>query len=260
MSGMSHTPIAVATLAPVFAALGLGAGVLTTIAGQGGGLLLLLACSALIGPRAALAVTAPALLLGNLHRAALLRAHIDRTIALRLVVGAVPGALAGGLLVGVLPASCLQVILVGMTVLALAKALGFLRFQVPPSALTPAGVAIGAMTGTAGGAGVLFAPVLLSTGLTGRAFVATSSVIALSTHLGRLLGYAGLGLLSRDLLLPTVLVAAAIFGGNALGDRLRTFLTRRRGLAASDRLTVLTTALEYGTLVVCVVLSVAGLG
>ena len=255
---MTAAPFAAPTFGLVLAlgALGLGAGVLTTIAGQGGGLLLLLACSAVIGPKSALAVTAPALLLGNLHRAFLLRAHIDRGVALRVVVGAVPGALGGGLLVGVMPGHALQVILVGMTALAVAKALGLLRFAVPRSALTPAGAAIGALTGTAGGAGVLFAPVLLSTGLTGRAFVATSSAIALSTHLGRLLGYAGLGLLSRDLLLPTALVAAAIFAGNAIGDRLRTFSSGYR----PDQLEKRQAVLEYGTLVVCVALSVAGLG
>ena len=53
------------------AALGTIAGILTTLAGQGGGLFLLLAIAALVGPHEALAITAPALLLGNLHRAVL---------------------------------------------------------------------------------------------------------------------------------------------------------------------------------------------
>src|SRR5262245_36184409 len=66
--------------------LGLAAGSLTTVAGQGGGLLLLLACSTLAGPHEALAITAPALLLGNLHRAVWLRAHINKSIALRMIV------------------------------------------------------------------------------------------------------------------------------------------------------------------------------
>src|SRR5689334_20783752 len=100
--------------------LGLGAGVLTTIAGQGGGLVLLLACSAIFGPHAALAVTAPALLMGNLHRAFMLRAYVDRKVALRVIAGALPGALVGGLLSGVIPSWALRVLLVGMTGLAIA--------------------------------------------------------------------------------------------------------------------------------------------
>jgi uncharacterized membrane protein YfcA len=232
-----------------FPLLGILAGILTTIAGQGGGLMLLLACSTLLGPHAALAVTAPALLFGNLHRSILLRGHIDRSVAVRVVVGAIPGALVGGFLVGITPAWALRAILVGMTVIAVAKAAGVFRFAVPRGALAPTGMILGAMTGASGGAGVLFAPVLLSSGLSGRAFVATASVIALCTHVGRVAGYAGLGLFSRSLVLPTIAITVSIFVGNAIGDRLRRFFAER-----------LTTFLEYATLVVCVVLSVAGLG
>jgi uncharacterized membrane protein YfcA len=269
----------------VFLLLGLLAGTLTTIAGQGGGLLLLLACSAILGPHHALAVTAPALLFGNLHRALLLRAHVDRAIAGRMILGAVPGALVGGLLTGVIPAWGLRVLLVGITAISVAKALGFLRFSVPRGALAPAGVVVGALTGSAGGAGVLFSPVLLSSGLTGRSFVATSSSIALATHVGRVAGYAGLGLFSWSLVAPTVAVTVAIFAGNALGERLRQAWTEATpatgpgtGPGTGPETVPETTpgtgpettpwtwrerlvsTLEYGTLVVCVALSVAGLG
>ena len=233
----------------VFLLLGLMAGVLTTVAGQGGGLVVLLACSALVGPHEALAITAPALLLGNLHRSVLLRVHIDRVVAARMIAGAIPGALVGGVLAGVTPAWTLRVLLVGMTAAAVAKAVGLVRFRVPRTALVPAGVLVGGMTGTSGGAGVLFAPVLLSIGLQGKVFVATSSAVALAAHVGRVAGYAGLGLFSRALVGPTIAVATAIFVGNALGSRLQALLSERRARA-----------IEYGTLVVCVVLSVTGLG
>ena len=98
------------TLALLF--LGLCAGALTTLAGQGGGLFLLLILAVLVGPKAALAITAPALLLGNLHRAVLFRKAIDRGVAARMMLGAVPGAFAGGLLAGALPEWTLQVMLV----------------------------------------------------------------------------------------------------------------------------------------------------
>ena len=226
--------------------LGVFAGALTTLAGQGGGLFLLLACSALVGPHAALAITSPALLFGNAHRAVLYRKAIDLPIAIRMTIGAVPGAVVGGLVAGITPSWLLNVLLVALTILAIAKALGLLRFAVPPAALGPAGFVVGLMTGTAGGAGVLFAPILLSAGLTGRRFVGTSATIAFATHFGRVASYAGLGFFTRDLLLPTALVSVAIFGGNAVGERLRKKL--------SDRTT---TKLEYGTLVVCVLTATA---
>lgn len=229
------------------AAFGIFAGALTTLAGQGGGLFLLIVCSFLVGPQAALALTSPALLFGNLHRAFSYRAHIDRGIALRMIAGTIPGSFAGGLLAGVAPSWLLQGMLVVLAGLAIARAAGLIRFGVPRAALTPAGVVVGAMTGTAGGAGVLFAPILLSAGLTGRAFVATTSTIAVSAHLGRVVAYAGAGLFTRDLALSTAIVTVAIFIGNALGERIRRRTSEKT-----------TTRLEYGVLVVCVVLSVAG--
>lgn len=228
--------------------LGLLAGILTTLAGQGGGLFLLLFCSVLVGPRAALAITAPALLLGNLHRAVLFRSSLDRGIAARVIAGAVPASFLGGLLAGAMPEWVIHVMLVGLTALTIARALRWLSFDVPRWALGPAGFIVGGLTGTAGGAGVLFAPVLLSTGLKGRAYVATLSTIAFATHCGRVVAYASTGLFTRQLLLPTAIVALAIFAGNALGERVRARLSEAT-----------TTRLEYGVLVVCVGVSLFGL-
>jgi uncharacterized membrane protein YfcA len=231
------------------ALLGLAAGVLTTLAGQGGGLFLLLVCSVLVGPHEALAITAPALLLGNLHRALLFRRFLDRSIAARVIVGAVPGSFIGGLLAGAMPAWVIHVMLVGLTALTIARALRWLRFDVPRWALAPAGLLVGGMTGTSGGAGVLFAPVLLSAGLSGSAYIATLSTIALATHAGRVVAYASNGVFTRNLVLPIAVIALAIFAGNALGERVRARLSAR-----------VTSRLEYGVLVVCVGISLAGLG
>lgn len=231
------------------ALLGLCAGVLTTLAGQGGGLFLLLVCSVLLGPKVALAITAPALLLGNLHRAVLFRRFINRAVATRMILGAVPGAFVGGFLAGKLPEWALHVLLVGLTAVSVARALRWLSFEVPRGALGPAGFVIGAMTGTSGGAGVLFAPVLLSSGLRGKAFVGTIATVAFATHLGRVVAYASSGLFTRQLMLPIFVVALAITLGNAVGERLRARL--------SDSATL---RLEYGVLVVCAGVSLLGLG
>lgn len=229
--------------------LGLCAGVLTTLAGQGGGLFLLLVCSVLLGPRAALAITAPALLLGNLHRAVMFRRVIDRSVAARMLLGAVPGAFAGGFLAGKLPEWVLHALLVGITALSVARAREWLAFEVPRGALGPAGFVIGAMTGTSGGAGVLFAPLLLSSGLRGTAFVGTIATVAFATHVGRVVAYASNGLFTRSLAVPILVVAGAITLGNALGERARGRLSEATTLR-----------LEYGVLVVCVGVSLLGLG
>src|SRR5262245_42214921 len=99
------------------ALLGVAAGALTTPAGQGGGLFLLLACAALVGPHAALAVTSPALVLGNAHRTVLFRSAISWPVALRMTAGGIPGSFVGGLVATAMPPWALQALLVAMTVL-----------------------------------------------------------------------------------------------------------------------------------------------
>lgn len=227
--------------------MGISAGMLTTLTGQGGGVLLLLLCSTWMGPRAALAVTAPALLLGNVHRAWLFRAALDRSMAKRLVIGALPGGLVGGFLAGFVSPLVLKALLGLMTLIAIAKAVGLVRFRVPRAVLAPAGFVVGVMTGTSGGAGVLFSPILLSSGLRGSSYVATISLVAAVTHFARVVAYGSSGLVTRELVLPIVVIGSTIFIGNSVGERLRRRISERG-----------TTWLEYGTLVVCVTLSIVG--
>lgn len=226
--------------------LGIAAGVLTTVAGQGGGLLLLLVLSHAEGPHAALAATAPALLFGNVHRAYLFRRAIDRPLALRLGVFAVPGAVIGGLLADDIPPRAIHAILLGLTTLAIARALGY-GPGVPRRIVAPAAGVVGALTGAAGGAGVLFAPLLLAAGLTGPTFVGTSSVLAALTHAGRVAAYGASGLFDTRTLTFAGVLAVFLFVGNATGRHLRGRLSERAGRV-----------LELTVLVVCVALSVTG--
>jgi uncharacterized protein len=230
-------------------AYGLVAGVLTTLTGQGGGLFLLLVLSFRLGPHAALALSSPALLLGNLHRVITLRTSIDRSLAWRFSLGALPGALLGGYFAGAMPSVVLRVLLVAVTVLTLAKAFGLLRFAVAPAAYPWAGFTVGGLTGTSGGAGVLLAPVLLASGLSGARYLATQSVIAVAMHVGRIVAYGHGGLFQETRALDVALLSLAIFAGNALADRLK------RGISPR---TISRT--EYTTLVVCTLLAVTGIG
>lgn len=146
----------------------------------------------------------------------LFRRFIDRGTALPMIAGALPGAFIGSLLPGAMPAWVLQVLLVALTLLAIARALQWLRYDVPRSGLAPAAFVIGGMTGTAG---VLYAPALLTMGLTGGTCAGTSRSIAVVTHVGRVVAYASSGFFTRQLLLPIVVAAAAITVGNPLGER-----------------------------------------
>jgi uncharacterized membrane protein YfcA len=207
---------------------GVGAGVLSTLAGQGGGLVALLALSAAMGPREALVLTAPGLAVANIHRAWLYRRSIDRALVRRMLA---PILVASGL-VGALavraPAGLLRALLVIATALALAKAVGWLRFTVSPALFAPAGAAIGAFGACSGGAGLLLSPVLVSAGLEGEAFVATTQVLALGLNSGRMVGYFAGGSLTAKVLPMATALLLALLVGNSLGHAVRGWLDKKQ--------------------------------
>lgn len=229
--------------------LGVAAGALTTLAGLGGGLVLLLGLSLLWDPISALAVTTPALLVGNLHRGWLLRDRIDWAVARAFALGALPGAALGALAAVSVPVAVVNALMLLVTLLSLARALGLLPLRAPTGAMAPAGFVIGGLTGSAGGAGVLTGPLFLSAGLAGDAYAGTIAASGVAMHLGRIAGYGASGLLTRELWQWAALLALAVVGGNAVG---------RRGRRLAQRLPA--GLVEHAVLVACVALALAGFG
>ena len=235
-------------MTPSILALGLLAGVLTTLAGAGGGVLLVVSLSLILGPHVALAATAPTLLVGNAHRLSLYRDRVDKKVALRVICGALPGSLLGGALAVSIPAAVLRVLFAAVAVFAIARSLGALAWNPPQRLLAPVGAIVGGVSATSGGAGLLLSPLLLSAGLTGESYIATSAAVALATHAGRLVGYGARGLLSHQVLAYASVATVAVVAGNLVGDRLRPFLDARKIML-----------IENGTLAVCAALAAAGL-
>lgn len=229
--------------------LGLGAGALTTVAGFGGGMLLVLPLAALTDPRTALAISAPALLAGNLHRVWMLHGDVAWGAAARFSAGAVPGALAGGALTVALPTAVLSWLLLATAAFAVARELGWIRWAPPAGALLPVGVATGLLTATTGSGGLLLAPVLLAIGLRGERFVATGAVIASTIHVARIAAYGAGGLIDEGTLVGAAALAAGIVAGNLVGRRVRRAVSEK----AAMRVT-------WATLAVALTLAVLGVG
>lgn len=201
--------------------LAVGCGALTTLVGQGGGLLLLLGLTAALGPLAALQLSAPALLVGNAHRLWAMRGALDRDLALRLGAGALLGSLVGGIAATRVPKGALLTAMLLMAALGLGKRFG-LRVPTPPRRVLPLWTfATGAICAVGGGAGLLVAPLLMALGLSGAPFVATAAAVAVSMHIGRVLGYGAGGGLEPGLLAAALPLAGALVLGNRLGLGLR---------------------------------------
>lgn len=227
--------------------LGVAGGVLTTVAGLGGGIVVVLVISLFVDPRTALATTAPALLTGNVHRLWLFRESLDRKITLKFIAGAVPGAFLGSMLAIALPEIVLAWVLLGVSLLAAARAIGWLRWSPPPSTLAPAGFAAGSIAATSG-AGILVSPVLLASGLKGEAFIATSAATAIAIHVARIAGYGIGGLITLERLGWSAAIAIGLLLGNFAGLALRDRLGERGTMIAT-----------YATLAIAVVLALSGI-
>lgn len=229
---------------------GFGAGAITSVAGLGGGILLLLGLSLVWSPAEALATTAPAMFLSGLHRWWLLRDDVDRSIAKGFAWGAIPGSFFGGLLVTQMPDALLRWLMVLMTFFAVGRALKLYEWQPRAWAMVPAGAGIGAISAAVGGAGLLVGPLFISAGLTGKRFVATIAVAAASLHLGRIVAYGAGGLVTSETLVRGLVLTVSLMAGNWMGLRYR------------DRILSGTRAerVELAAVLVCVVLSLAGVG
>ncbi len=227
---------------------GIAAGIITTVSGMGGGYVLLLVLSAAWDPLTALAVSSPALLAGNLHRLGLYRHEVNRPVALRYAAGALPGAIAGGMLATAIPQTWLELAMVAMAVLAGARYLLDWELELPDGSFAVMGSATGFVAATGGAGGLIAGPFLLAAGLSGKAYVSTAAVGAIAVHVGRLGAYSAGGIVDGTTLALGAGVAVAVAGGNLMGDRVRGWL-RDEWMPR----------VELGVVVLCVGLAVAGL-
>lgn len=212
--------------------IGLAAGMVTTVAGLGGGTLTVLTLALLIDPLSALVISAPALVIGNGHRLWMYRRSVNWGIAGRLIVGAVPGSLLGGLVATQLPGALIQWLMGGMALLALVRALGLIQGTVARPWLPVAGALLGSVHAASGAAGPLVGALLQSLRLRQVEYIATIAAFAVSLHGARLLGYGVGGAVSSEQLAQSLVLAASVAGGNLLGDRLRRWMgDARQGLA-----------------------------
>lgn len=234
--------------AVLLAAIGLAAGGITTLAGLGGGLVMTLVLAALWDPALALAVAAPALLVGNVQRVWLFREHVEFRGSAVLIGAAVPGALVGAALTTALPELALRVLFVGAALFAVAREVGLFTWRPGPKSQAPVAFSVGFLTATSGGGGLLLGPLLLASGYRGERFVAMASLVALSVHISRMIGYGAGGLMNEGTLVASGVVAAFILLGNLLGRRGREKMSEKQG-----------TVLTYGVLLSCVAVSVLGL-
>lgn len=206
--------------------MGLGAGLLTTVAGIGGGLVLIAALSGFtdLEPAEVVVLTAPVLLVANAMRAWIYRARVDRPLVTHYLVGAVPAAIAAAWLLPRLPARGLQIAIAIVLLGFVAERL--LRPDRPPAiritlwGFVLVGAFSGATSATVGGSGPISAPFLAGRGLTKQSFVGTGAVCDGSVHAVKAAAYIAAGLLVPPLLPVVAVATAGVIVGNVAGGRI----------------------------------------
>jgi uncharacterized membrane protein YfcA len=194
---------------------------LSAVAGFGGGVLLLPVFTALFGLRVAVPILTLTQLSSNASRAWLNRRELRRPLIAWFALGAVPCAVAGGILLTHAPLAALQRLL-GVFLIAVVV---WRRFnQRPRKPADPAFAAVGAASGLGsallGSVGPLTAPFFLAYGLTRAAYIGTEAASALTMHLTKIATYGAGDLLTRQVLLYGVALTPATLLGAWTGKQI----------------------------------------
>jgi uncharacterized protein len=195
--------------------------VLSAVAGFGGGVLLLPVFAALFGLRTAVPMLTLTQLASNGFRVWLNRPELHWRLVGWFAAGAVPFAIAGGLLLARAPLGALQrllgVFLIGVVVWRR-------RNPHPRKPADRSFAAVGAASGLAsallGSAGPLTAPFFLAYGLTRAAYIGTEAAAALTMHLSKIAGYGAGELLTRQVLLYGATLTPATLAGVWVGKQI----------------------------------------
>jgi uncharacterized membrane protein YfcA len=195
-----------------------GLAVLSAVAGFGGGVLLLPVFTALFGLRVAVPMLTLTQLTSNASRAWLNRRELRWPLVGWFALGAVPFAVAGGLLLAHAPLGPLKRLL---GVFLIAVVVWRRRNPHPRKPSDPAFAGVGAASGLGsallGSVGPLTAPFFLAYGLTRAAYIGTEAASALVMHLAKLGAYGAGDLLTAKVLWYGAALTPATLAGAWVG-------------------------------------------
>lgn len=197
-----------------------GLALLSAVAGFGGGVLLLPVFTVLFGLRVAVPMLTLTQLSSNAARVWLNRGEIHWRLVGWFALGAVPFAVAGGLLFAHAPLGALKRVL-GVFLIAVVV---WRHWQTRPrKPAVPAFAAVGAASGLGsallGSVGPLGAVFFLAFGLARAAYIGTEAASALTMHLAKLAAYGSADLLTAKVVIYGVALTPATIAGAWAGRR-----------------------------------------
>ena len=201
-------------LAAVALAAFLGS-VLGGLSGQGVGLILPVFLAPVVGIANVVPVMSLAALMTNLSRLAAFWRDIQRAQALRVLAGALPGALLGSLIFTWLDTRWIAFALGGFLVLSvpLRRLLARARYTLGGHGLSAAGAGYGLLAGGMTGTGLFLLSVLMAAGVQGTPLIATDAAVSTVINVLKMLVFGSAGLLGPTLLLAGLLIGLCTIPG-----------------------------------------------
>ena len=200
----------------------LGASTLAAVAGFGGAAIMLPVLVAAFGVRDAVPILTVAQLMGNLSRVGLNRGELAFPVVKWFAVGAVPAAIAGGVIFATAPLGAL-VRLLGIFLLltvAYRHTPWGKRARLSLRGFLPLGAISGFVSALVGTVGPFMAPFFLAYGLVKGAYIGTEALATVVMHVVKLGVYGGYSLLGLRAVLVGVAIGAVMVVGSYAGKRI----------------------------------------
>ena len=205
------------------------ASTLAAVAGFGGAAIMLPVLTWAFGVRDAIPILTVSQLLGNLSRVWFNRSEVEGRVVQWFAFGAIPAAVAGGVVFATAPTPALSRFLGAfllVTVLYRHTA-GGRQFRVKLRRFLPIGISFGFLSAIVGGVGPMMAPFFLAYGLVRGAYIGTEALSTVAMHVTKLGVYGGYDLLSSRTVLIGLAIGGVMFLGSYLGKRILTVVPER---------------------------------
>lgn len=198
------------------------AALVSGIGGFGGGFVIAIFLTPIVGAKALLPLLSVFAFCSNVSRVVVYRRSISWTPALVFLFSSAPGVAAGTAFFDWAPERLVLFVL-GITLILFIPIRRYLaRHGIRPGPASFAGIGLmfGFISGTAVGSGMFVVAALSGSGLAGPALLGTDAFIGLANSAMRVVSFASLGTLTRDLFIAGLLMGLLTVPGTLLAKRL----------------------------------------
>ena len=179
---------------------GLAGSTIGAISGFGGGLLVTPFLVPVVGITGVVPVMTVAMIIGNLTRFSVYRAHIEPRFIGTLSLAVIPGIVVGTTIYEMLSPKLVGIALGGFLIatIPLRRLFGKRPVKLSTAGVAAAGFGFGLVTGATTGAGVILLSILLGLGVTGPALIATDAAMGVLVNVTKVVMFGSLSVLDSE--------------------------------------------------------------